>query len=468
MDHRILVVDNEDDNLISTKLFLTSHGYSVDTAANGKDAIEAVRNATVPYALVILDYHMPEKNGAATARELREINPDIYILIYSGDGQNSDIVKTSWDIGAVKFIDKDEEPEIFLDIVKRWCIKFDETTRTIVKPLSFSLNETAIRAALMIGRSAPLADIAETLKTISLESVTPPILITGENGSGKEVIAKAIHAMGPRRSFPFIAINCGAVPENLIESELFGHEKGAFTGAIQKQLGKFQQAGRGTILLDEIGEASLSFQVKLLRVLQEKVFTPVGGNREVALEANILFATNRDLKKSVTEKTFREDLFYRISGCDIHVPPLRERPEDIEPLVLHFCEEINKKYGKNKTFLMRTIRMLEDHSWPGNVRELYRLVEKLIIRAPIDKISPEHLDAEYFSEPIESCAKFEDLIKRQEKEQAKYLARVLASSSSLRDAAQKVGLSKSTFHHTARRLKVLKSDVNSSGASSDE
>lgn len=458
MDHRILVVDDNADNLAATEILLQDNGYEVVGVRTAAKAIEKIKEDKTGYSLVILDYHLPDKTGADALAALRAINPNLYVLVYSGDTKSRDPVKATLRGGAVDFIEKSEDPRYFLSIIQQWCTKFDETTRILIPPTALSENEKLIRSLGIAGRSKALADICLDIQKYAREEAGANVLLLGETGTGKEVIARAIHRNSPRGSGPFIAVNCGAIPENLIESELFGHDRGAFTGANMRKEGKFEAANRGTIFLDEIGEATLQTQVKLLRVIQEKVVTPLGSNRVVNVDVRIVAATNRELLAEVEAGRFREDLYYRLNIISMRVPPLKERREDIAPLVMHFCDQFNRDKHRKKSFLMRTVRLLENYYWPGNVRELENYVTKLLTQTESETITPECLDAKFFtSAPLQTLT-LPDLISRQEKEQLNFISENLKSSKSIRDAAKKMGVSKSTLHHMMKKFGVIRAD----------
>jgi transcriptional regulator with PAS, ATPase and Fis domain len=260
-----------------------------------------------------------------------------------------------------------------------------------------------------------------------------------------------------------VAVNCGAIPENLVESELFGHERGSFTGADQKRVGKFQFADRGTIFLDELGETSLATQVKLLRVLQEREITPVGANRNIPINVRVIAATNRDLEKAIREKRFREDLFYRLKVVTIHVPPLRERPEDIEPLIAYFCEKDNAYYRRNRAFLMSAVRLLERYAWPGNVRELENSVYAFLMSCEDNRVRPDDIDSKYWARTSPQAETYYNLKQRHEEEERQLLRGVLDSADSQREAARKIELEYSTFRDRLKRLGLLNGAAPSPG-----
>lgn len=459
MEHKILVVDDNADNLAATEILLQDHGYEVVGVRTAAQAIEKIKEDSTGYSLVILDYHLPDKTGAEALAALRAINPNLYVLVYSGDTKSRDPVKATLRGGAVDFVEKSEDPRYFMSIIQQWCAKFDETTRILIPPAALCENEKLIRSLGIAGRSQALAEICVGIQKYSREEAGANVLLLGETGTGKEVIARAIHGNSPRSKGPFVAVNCGAIPETLIESELFGHDRGAFTGANMRKEGKFEAANRGTIFLDEIGEATLPTQVRLLRVIQEKVVTPLGSNRMVNVDVRIIAATNRDLLAEVQAGRFREDLYYRLNIISMQIPPLKERREDIAPLVMHFCSQFNRAGNKKKNFLMRTVRLLENYSWPGNVRELENYVTKLLTQNESETITPECLDAKFFNPAPLQTLTLPDLISRQENELLNFISENLKSSKSIRDAAKKMGASKSTLHHMMKKFGVIRADA---------
>lgn len=320
--HTILVVDDDPLVLGSTKRCLERYGCLVHTAQSGNEAIEKVSADPTLYSVVILDYDMPELNGGETARRLIEVNEDIFILIFSA------VTHITLKANHIEFVEKGLPTERFIQIVDGWCRKFDETNRVVRRPVSLDENEKQITVAGLVGRSPQIAENVRRVIRWGEAQSDAPVLIRGESGTGKERFAKLIHEKSPRSDAPFVAINMGALSEGLVESELFGHVKGAFTNALHDRDGKFKAAEGGTLFLDEIGDAPLAVQVKLLRVLQEKVFSPVGSNREIKTNVRIIAATNKDLENAIEERKFREDLYYRLKGTMMVLPPLRERPQE--------------------------------------------------------------------------------------------------------------------------------------------
>ncbi len=303
----------------------------------------------------------------------------------------------------------------------------------------------------VVVKSAPMRIIMETLIKFSPAEV--PILITGESGVGKGVIARLIHRMSPRNKGPFVEINCAAIPENLLEAELFGYEKGAFTGAGNKgKPGLFEVAQGGTILLDEITEMSPPLQAKLLQAIQERQIFHIGGLKPIKLDVRILCSTNQDIKEMIRKGRFREDLFYRINVIPIHIPPLKERQEDIIPLACYFLEKYNKKYNKRKSFSQQTCECLEKYSWPGNVRELENLVERLVILVDEEKIYPEDLpDNMVKSSFMEPRDEEVTLRIHMEKKEREFIQKVLTTSRGIRHAARRLGINHSTLINKIRK-----------------
>jgi DNA-binding NtrC family response regulator len=451
---RLLVVDDDESYLLATKIFLEENGFSVDLARSGDEAIEKVRGNKFHYALVVLDYKMSGKDGAATARALCTINPDIFILTRSGDDSQAAAIN-AYDGGSKKFISKSAGRESFLEEVKLWCNKYQETHLPISEISENHEGQKFLSSLGIVGASLPMIEIGK--KIIKISNSDLGALIRGESGAGKEVIAHAIHKTSKRKNGPFVKLNSGAVAENLIESELFGHEKGAFTGAIQKKDGLFLKANEGTFFLDEVADASPGLQVKLLRVIQEGIFTPVGSNREIRVNVRVIAATNRDLEQMIESGKFREDLFYRLKGVEFVIPPLRDRQEDIELLVAFFCKKWSSENGGiEKTFLKRTIDRMKLHSWPGNVRELGHMVQGLLTLSERMKIAPEDLPPEFFphqENDEEEQTTLKEVVEKAEKER---ITSVYRASSSLRDAGEKLGISPANLLRKLRKYGISK------------
>lgn len=306
-----------------------------------------------------------------------------------------DVMRETFRAGVVDFLDKNSENEVLLSTVAAYCEKYEQVFRPIeIDDITSGEKEKFIQSVGMIGCSEKLYGLARQIEKVAPSKATT--LILGESGTGKELVARALHKRSERASGPFIAINIAAEPASLLDSALFGHRKGSFTGATNDQQGKFQLANKGTIFLDEIGDMSLDLQVKLLRVLQEREITPVGASRPIPVDVRIVAATHRDLPKMVAEGKFREDLYYRLSAVILETAPLRDRPEDLEPLVVHFTREICKENGFSRSFHRRCLEVMRDYHWKGNVRELRSVVERHLIASDSDLIRIEDLDARLY------------------------------------------------------------------------
>lgn len=436
MGFKILVVDDEDLALSTAKFTLEKEpDFEVHTTSNPDEAIRIIKNDPFGFAVILVDLIMPGKDGTAVVQELLKINPDLIIAINSGD-YSREALKKCFASGVVDFIEKDNTPaEALVAKIRSFCRKFEETAQTFVQPRP-SEYESAIRSVGMIGRSQSLFEIAQLIKQAAPADCS--ILIQGESGTGKELVARAIHNHSARSKKPFVPINVAAIPENLLESDLFGHERGAFTGADRQKVGKFKVADGGTLFLDEIGDMKLELQAKLLRALQEGEISPIGSITSQKVNVRIVAASHVDLEKAVEQKKFREDLYYRLNVLKIPIPPLRDRPDDIQPLVAHF-QRIYK--GENKTILMKTIRYLERYTWRGNIRELENEMEKLMTIVPAKKIEPCHLSSKFFDERISpqmnpfDCT-YEEFIKSLQNQERQYILNQLNKSSSLREAVK--------------------------------
>jgi len=380
----ILVIDDEEDFLENVSEILGRWGYEVDTAVTGYEGLQRI--SLYRYDLVLLDIIMPLINGLETLKRLKKIDRELPVIVLTGDGRIDTAVQAMKD-GAYDYLTKPIDWDKLKVIVKNAL-----TIRALTKEVSRLKSQLRTKYGYqnIIGHSAPMIEIYKALDRIIDSDVT--VVIQGESGTGKELLARAIHFNGPRRDKPFIAVNCAAIPESLLESELFGHEKGSFTGAIAKRIGKFEQAHKGTIFLDEIGEMSKATQSKILRVLQEKRFERVGGTQSVSVNVRVISATNKNLEEEVKNGNFREDLFYRISVYPITLPPLRERKDDIPELVAYFLEKFNKKLRRKvKSISDRALEYLINYHWPGNVRELENVMERSILNCTGNTLLPEHL-----------------------------------------------------------------------------
>lgn len=353
--------------------------FTIDEAATGKEAFDKVKQKQ--WDLVLMDVKMPEMDGLEALTAIKEHDPRTFVVLMTAHSNLNDAVLAIKE-GAYDYLEKPVDADRLREIVRKSL-----EARDLISSLALSnpVFDDDIESEF-VGGSSKMKEVFNLI--YKLCKVDTTVLVRGENGTGKELVARAIHFNSPRKSGSFVAINCGAIPENLMESELFGHEKGAFTGAIERKIGKFQLANNGTLFLDEIGELKPDMQVKLLRVLQEKKFTPVGGNREVKTTTRIIAATNRNLEKMMEEGTFREDLFYRLNVMPIFLPPLRERTDDLEALIQTFIKKFSKQHDhKIQGITPEALEALKTYRWPGNIRELENLIERAFIVESTDKIT---------------------------------------------------------------------------------
>ncbi len=385
MQHNILVIDDDPIARSSMKIFLENEGFFVKAVGSGDEGIAFIRQKIIPFSVAFVDFHLGSQKAPEVLSKIRETDSKIRLVGLSGD-DSSENHNRSLDSGALMFVSKETENDRILSIVHRLCRDVERKTKMldISDPVE---NRKEIEKVGMVGISDHLRGIA-TLITRCAPS-KGPVLIRGENGTGKEKVARAIHNHSLNPKGPFIAVNCGAITKDLIESELFGHEKGAFTGAVSQKIGKFQAANGGTIFLDEIGEMPLALQVTLLRVLQEKEITPVGSNTTKKIDVRVVAATNAPLESMIEDGQFRQDLYYRLNALPIFLKPLRERPEDIPFLADYFLKSLNQSIGKEKSILESCILRLQKYSWPGNVRELGDILLRMHLLGDEDVMTEE-------------------------------------------------------------------------------
>jgi two-component system response regulator PilR (NtrC family) len=379
----LLIVDDEQGmRQLLTHVFGRA-GHAVRAAESGARALELLRQE--PADLIVSDVKMPDMNGIELLRRVREFLPDVAVVMMTAFA-TVETAREAFKLGADDFIQKPFD----VDELKLIAEKALERLRLLQENRAFKrAQRDRARLDQIIGHSQKMQAVYQMIETVA--QVQSTILITGESGTGKEMVARAIHNLSPRADKPFMPINCGAFTETLLESELFGYVRGAFTGATANRKGLFEAADRGTIFLDEVGEMSPTMQVKLLRVLQERKVRPVGAHEETAIDTRVIAATNRDLAQMVKQGSFREDLYYRISVIPIELPPLRERREDIPVLVEHFVQKFCQLTGRQLTISERATEALERYSWPGNVRELEHTIERAVALERADTIQPESL-----------------------------------------------------------------------------
>jgi DNA-binding NtrC family response regulator len=455
MKHYILFIDDNEKLRESMQSFFDKEGFVGKCVATGEEGIALVRQKIFTFSVAMVDYHLPDMTGAQVIARLRDVDPDLVALGFSDD-KSDPVHNLAMDSGAISFVNKDAGDAKLLGILHRHCREFERRK----KPLTISsraTNQKLIAPLDMAGCSNHLADVTRLVLKYAMSSLT--VLVRGENGTGKEKIARAIHDHSSRRLMPYIAVNCAAFPKDLIESELFGHEKGSFTGASNNKIGKFQAANGGTIFLDEIGELDPSVQSVLLRVLQEKTFMAVGSNKTQKVDVRVVAATNAPLEDLIAKKMFRQDLFFRLNVLPIHLRPLRERPEDIPYLIEYFLARINKNAATEKFILQSAVDVLMKMPWPGNVRELEHAIEYLSIvcdgkeldistlkdRSPTaSKPSPKHrivtdLDA------VEAV---------KESNECEVVTRAMVNNVTISGAARALGISRTTLRDKLKKYGI--------------
>ena len=451
----ILVVDDEKNYLLVLSAVLEEEGYEVLTTVSGLEALEIQKSSDLD--LVLTDMKMPGLDGIELLERIKAHDPELPVIMMTAHGTVDKAVE-AMQKGAYSYILKPFDNERLTLYVKKaisiyQVVKENRRLRSAV--------ESQYRFGKIIGKSKSMRDVFETIQKVAPSNAT--ILVEGESGTGKELVAKAIHFNSPRRDNPFVAVNCSALAEGLLESELFGHEKGAFTGAVSSKKGRFELAHGGTLFLDEIGELSLNLQVKLLRVLQEKTFERVGGVRSVAVDIRVIAATNRNLKEQMTAGRFREDLYYRLNVVHIAIPPMRERREDIRLLVNHFIEKYSgerKSAPPVRGVAQDVDRLFYEYGWPGNVRELENVIERVMILCPNEIITSDdlpkgfrsNLDNALHLEGIPAGAKLYETLEMVEKSM---ILRALKMADNVQShAAEILGIGKSGLNQKIKRYNL--------------
>ena len=380
---KILVIDDEEMIRFAFEQFLLDEGYAPLLASDAETALEILRNHNP--CIIFLDYRLPGRDGLDLLAEIRRLHPKSAVVFMTAFGV-MDVAIRAMQLGAYEYLTKPLDLDGIRILIRH--ILDAKKSSTYIEEGADSLGQKT-SGDHIIGKSPVMQDIFKMIGLLTTQDIT--VLITGESGVGKELVARAIHKNSPRKAAPFVAINCGAMPENLIEAEMFGYEKGAFTGADAQKKGKFEVAQGGTIFLDEIGELPPPLQVKLLRVLQERTFERIGGNVPIGTDARVITATNKDLHHEVNMGKFRKDLFYRLHLIHVHLPALRERKEDIPLLVEHFIRKANQDMGRRvKGVTSEAMKHLQSFSWPGNARELENMIKRAMVLSR-DDILPEHL-----------------------------------------------------------------------------
>lgn len=389
MSATILVVDDEESIRTSLAGILEDEGFKPLFAADGVDALALAKREVLD--LVLLDIWMPRMDGLEALQKLKELHPELVVIMMSGHGTIETAVKAT-KMGAYDFIEKPLSLEKVIVAVN------NALGMNRLREENASLRGMVLKNRKMIGVSPPMRKLQEQIKRVA--PAVAPVLISGESGAGKELVARAIHFAGPRRDRPFVELNCAAIPGELIESELFGHERGAFAGAVAQKKGKFDLADGGTIFLDEIGDMPIKTQAKVLRILQERKFERVGGARTIEVDVRIIAATTKVLDEEVRAGHFREDLYYRLNVVTFNVPPLRERREDIPLFVEHFLEEFCRQEGRERKVMEpEALGLIKNYDWPGNVRELKNIIERIVIMTPGRTVTVGHIP-EYIGELV--------------------------------------------------------------------
>ena len=392
----VLVVDDERNIRALVASVLGQDQVEVQGAATGKEGLQMADEVSPD--LVLLDLRLPDMDGMDVLRALRTRYPEVAVIIITGFGQIQSAVEAI-KVGATDYLEKPFEHVEKLKLAVGRALDEVRAKREIRR--LHGLQEKQYGVDQIIGDSEPTRSLRDLIRKVA-RSEAQTILILGDSGTGKELVARGLHYESTRRDFPFMEVNCAAITETLFESELFGHEKGAFTDAKSAKKGLMELADRGTLFLDEVSEMSLNSQAKFLRVLQERVFRRVGGTRDIKVDLRVITASNRPLELRVKEGLFREDLFYRLNVIPIHIPPLRERRDDVMPLARHFLTESNVRSHKAiKGFTPETERLIFSYPWPGNVRELRNLIERLVILGTSDHIEPQHLPIQFASQAVE-------------------------------------------------------------------
>ena len=396
--YKILMI--EDDKLVSWSLSrdLKNEGHEVKLVGMGNDGLEVFKKDT--FDLVLLDMRLPDIDGLQVLQKLIEFSPDVSVIMMTAFATVQTAVQ-ALKLGAADFIKKPFAYEELKNLIRK-TLSYSSLSREVARMRDELKEKYGIGS--IVGQSESMQNVFTMIHKIA-QNDAKTILITGESGTGKDLVAKAIHFESPRSQYPFLAVNCGSLPDTLLESELFGHDKGAFTDAKGTKKGLFELADKGTVLLDEIGDASASFQTKLLRFLEEKIFKRIGGTKDVKVDVRIIAATNKPLEKLVDQGDFREDLYYRLRVIPVNLVPLRERPSDIPLLINYLVDHYNKELKKKVVGIApEALEILKNYPWPGNVREMRNAIERIMILETTEVIKPEHIPMEinrYETEPVQ-------------------------------------------------------------------
>jgi len=450
----LLIIDDEPIGESLTLAFRRGQ-YEVTLAHDTREARGRLEQQL--FDIIVCDITLPDGNGIELLEFARQVSPDSVFVLMTGKEHPQELIIQALNLGADRYIVKSDRT---IEEVESMVHRAEEFLRTRRERDLFRRAARELARDNIIGQSRPLRAVLEIARAIAPTNST--VLVTGESGTGKELVARRIHELSPRFDHPFVSLNCGAFPETLLESELFGYLKGAFTGATHSKPGLFQAAHGGTLFLDEIGEMSLPMQVKLLRILQERKVRPLGSTEETSVDVRVIAATNKDLGQLVAEKSFREDLYYRISVIPLHMPPLRERSDDIPLLALHFLQRYSEQMNKPLRGLsVEALEALRSHSWPGNVRELENVIERAVALETSEEIGLRSL-AEHISRlPLAAPGGLlipddgVDFQKHIEEQERAYLLAALEKAGGVRTrAAELLGISYRSFRHYAKKHKV--------------
>ena len=448
----ILIIDDEKEICESIKMILEYEGYDVEYSISANEGLRKVNSNT--YSCLLLDIQMPEMSGFEVLQKIKGTYPSLSVIIISAHGSVENAIKAT-KLGAFDFIEKPIDRD-----------KLVISTRNAVEQTNLIQENTEIKKSLtgderILGKSKSILSIMEMIDKVA--PLDTRVLITGENGTGKELVARAIHNKSDRKDKAFIEVNCAAIPNELIESELFGHEKGSFTGAVQQRIGKFELANKGTIFLDEIGDMSLQAQAKVLRAIEDGKIERVGGGKKIDVDVRVISATNKDLKEEIANNNFREDLFHRLNVIPIRIPPLRERSEDIPILIQHFTNDITLKHKKPPVkFNDDAVKFLQGMPWTGNVRELRNIIERIIII--IDKKEISKQDIEFLISPnraslgdiIDNSNSFQEF--KEKAERAFILKQLKANDWNISKTAEILDIQRSHLYNKMKKYEIEKGE----------
>lgn len=448
----ILIIDDEKEICESIKMILEYEGYIVDYSTSAKHGLNIIEEKQI--SCLLLDIQMPEMSGFEVLKKVKETTPSLSVIIISAHGSVENAIKATR-LGAFDFIEKPIDRDKLLISVRNAVEQVKLLTENI------EIKKTLEGGGEILGQSKGIKSILELIEKVA--PLDTRVLITGENGTGKELVARAIHRRSQRKNKPFIEVNCAAIPNELIESELFGHEKGSFTGAFNQRIGKFELANKGTIFLDEVGDMSPQAQAKVLRAIEDGKIERVGGGKKIEVDVRIISATNKELLEEISKEHFREDLYHRLNVIPINIPPLRERKDDIAILVQAFSQEITSRHKKPPIkFLDNAIKLLQEMTWSGNVRELKNIIERIIII--IDKKEIERQDIEFLLKPgqatmddiIDESNSFQEF--KEKAERAFILKQLNENNWNISKTAELLDIQRSHLYNKMKKYGIEKGD----------